>query len=48
VPKKVEVPPPSPVDVMGAPGASKSRAESLFVKQVILSAAVVASLQKTL
>jgi len=37
---------PVPVDVIGAPGASKSSAESLFVKQVILSAAVVASLQK--
>src|SRR5205823_9100253 len=43
VPKNVDVPPPSPVDVMGAPGASRSSAASLLVKHVILSAAVVLS-----
>src|SRR5262245_33199396 len=39
------VPPASPSDVVGAPGANRSVTESLFEKQVTWSAAVVTSVQ---
>src|SRR5262245_30632456 len=45
VPKNVDVPPPMPVDVVGAPGANRSVVALLLVKQVTWSAAVAASVQ---
>src|SRR5437867_2985231 len=41
----VDVPPPRPVDVMSAPGASRSSAGPLFEKHATVSAAVAAWLQ---
>src|SRR3982074_2438757 len=43
VPTKVDTPPPMPAEVTGAPGASTSTLLSLFEKQGMGSAAVVAS-----
>ena len=45
VPRYVEMPPPRPVEVMSAPGASRSSADPPFEKQVTRSAAVCASVQ---
>src|SRR5262249_35710103 len=43
VPRKVEVPPPMPDEVMGAPGARSSTLLELFEKQATSSRLVVAS-----